>query len=75
MTADSEANIGSIKALRTAMKPWASGQVYLNFLGDEGQARIEDGFGAQKYRRLREIKKVGPDQRLLRHNQNTPPAP
>jgi len=73
--ADSEANIGSIKALRTAMKPWASGQVYLNFLGDEGQARIEDGFGPQKYRRLREIKKVWDPTNVFCHNQNIPPAP
>jgi hypothetical protein len=63
--ADSEAHIGSIKALRPAMKPWASGQVYLNFLGDEGQARIEDGFGPQKYPDARDQEGVGPDQRLL----------
>jgi FAD/FMN-containing dehydrogenase len=57
------------------MKPWASGQVYLNFLGDEGQARIEDGFGPQKYRRLREIKKVWDPTNVFCHNQNIPPAP
>ncbi len=26
------------------MKPWTTGQVYLNFIGDEGQARVETAY-------------------------------
>ena len=33
-----------------AMKPWNTGRVYLNFLGDEGKDRVEAGFGPEKYR-------------------------
>ena len=56
------------------MKPWTTGRAYLNFLGDEGQERIEAGFGAKKYARLRELKKIWDPTNLFRHNQNIPPA-
>ncbi len=71
---DSERNIASIKVLCTAMKPWTTGTVYLNFLGDEGQARIEAGFGPEKYARLRALKSTWDPENLFRHNQNIPPA-
>jgi len=71
--ADTERNIGYTKELSGAMKPWSSGHVYLNFLGDEGQGRVESGFGPEKYARLRAIKKVWDPTNLFRHNQNIPP--
>ena len=69
-----EENISWTKALSGAMKPWTTGRVYLNFLADEGQARIEAGFGPEKYVRLRELKRKWDPQNLFRHNQNIPPA-
>jgi len=72
--ADSDVNIASIRELTSALKPWASGAVYLNFLGDEGQARIEAGFGAGKYERLRQLKTTWDPANVFRHNQNIPPA-
>jgi FAD/FMN-containing dehydrogenase len=72
--ADGERNIAAIRTLATAMKPWTTGTVYLNFLGDEGQERIEAGFGPEKYSRLRELKKTWDPTNLFRHNQNIPPA-
>jgi hypothetical protein len=72
--ADSDLNIASIKQLAAVMKPWTTGTVYLNFLGDEGQSRIEAGFGAEKYARLRQIKRTWDPTNLFRHNQNIPPA-
>ena len=72
--ADGDRNIAAIKTLAGAMKPWTSGAVYLNFLGDEGQARIEAGFGTARYERLREIKKTWDPTNVFRHNQNIPPA-
>ena len=72
--ADGDVNIASIRSLCAAMKPWTSGAVYLNFLGDEGQARIQSGFGAERYDRLRQIKSVWDPGNVFRHNQNIPPA-
>jgi FAD/FMN-containing dehydrogenase len=56
------------------MKPWTTGEVYLNFIGDEGQDRVEAGFGPAKYARLRELKAKWDPTNLFRHNQNIPPA-
>jgi FAD/FMN-containing dehydrogenase len=56
------------------MKPWASGTVYLNFIGDEGASRVEAGFGPGKWQRLRELKKKWDPENLFRMNQNIPPA-
>ena len=48
--------------------------MYLNFIGDEGQNRIEAGFGKAKYQKLRELKKQWDPTNLFRINQNIPPA-
>jgi FAD/FMN-containing dehydrogenase len=72
--ADNDVNIASIKSIAGALKPWTTGTAYLNFLGDEGQDRIAAGFGAEKYARLRELKKQWDPTNLFRHNQNIPPA-
>ena len=56
------------------MKPWTSGWLYLNFIGDEGTQRVEAAFGPEKYQRLRELKKQWDPRNLFHHNQNIPPA-
>jgi FAD/FMN-containing dehydrogenase len=73
--ADDEKNIVWTKKVSGAMKPWSSGRVYLNFIADEGQGRIEAGFGPEKYTKLRELKKKWDPENLFRHNHNIPPAP
>jgi FAD/FMN-containing dehydrogenase len=71
---DTEQNIAYTKELAGDMKPWSTGRVYLNFLGDEGQDRVESGFGTEKYARLRGLKAKWDPTNLFRHNQNIPPA-
>ena len=56
------------------MKPWTSGRVYLNFIGDEGKERVESAFGESKLARLRAIKAVWDPENVFRHNQNIAPA-
>ncbi|MBO0728012.1 MAG: FAD-binding oxidoreductase [Acidimicrobiaceae bacterium] len=67
-------NITYTKELSGAMKPWATGRVYLNFLGDEGEERVASGFGPEKYARLRRLKAQWDPTNLFRHNQNIPPS-
>jgi FAD/FMN-containing dehydrogenase len=72
--ADTAANIAHTRSLASAMKPWTSGRVYLNFIGDEGQERVDAAFGAAKLARLRAIKREWDPDNVFRHNQNIAPA-
>jgi FAD/FMN-containing dehydrogenase len=67
-------NIDKTRQIASALKPWTTGQVYLNFIGDEGLTRVESAYGPEKYARLRKIKKVWDPDNVFRHNQNIPPA-
>ena len=60
--------------IAAAMKPWTTGRVYLNFIGDEGLHRIEASFGEKKYARLQALKAEWDPDNLFRHNQNIKPA-
>ena len=72
--ADDAKNIAFTKQAAGAMKPWATGKVYLNYIGDEGEGRIDSSFGPETMARLRAIKaKYDPDN-LFSHNQNIRPA-
>ena len=72
--ADTERNIAYTRAIATAMKPWTTGRVYLNFIGDEGLGRVEAAYGPERYARLQAIKATWDPTNLFRHNQNIPPA-
>jgi hypothetical protein len=56
------------------MKPFATGRVYLNYIGVEGQARIDSSFGEAKMARLRALKTKWDPANFFRHNQNIRPA-
>lgn len=60
--------------LRRDLSPLVSGSVYLNFIGDEGKARIIAGFGEANYARLSRIKAQYDPQNLFHLNQNIAPA-
>jgi FAD/FMN-containing dehydrogenase len=71
---DDDENIAYTRAFANAMKPFTTGQVYLNFIGDEGLKRVESAFGAEKWRRLTELKQKWDPTNVFSHNQNIPPA-
>jgi FAD/FMN-containing dehydrogenase len=50
------------------------GGVYVNFLGDEGEARIREAYPGATFERLAEIKGRYDSRNLFRLNQNIPPA-
>jgi FAD/FMN-containing dehydrogenase len=72
--ADEATNIAYTRDIAGAMKQWTTGQVYLNYIGDEGAARVEQSFGDQKWDKLRALKAVWDPDNLFHHNQNIPPA-
>ena len=72
--ADSEQNIAYTRAISAAMNPWKTGRTYLNFIGDEGVARVQSAFGPEKYLRLQALKRVWDPDNFFSHNQNITPA-
>ena len=72
--ADDERNIAHGRAYRDDLRELASGDAYLNFLGDEGEARRIAQFGADNHRRLTEIKAAWDPENVFSGNQNIRPA-
>jgi FAD/FMN-containing dehydrogenase len=59
------------------MQPFASGGVYVNYLGaesEEGAERVRAAYGAAKYERLAALKAAYDPANLFRMNQNIRPA-
>jgi hypothetical protein len=71
---ETERNIVYTRTISAAMKPWSTGGVYLNFIGDEGADRIAAAFGPEKFARLQALKDKWDPTNLFRHNQNIPPS-
>jgi FAD/FMN-containing dehydrogenase len=59
---------------RAAFRPFATGGVYLNFIGNEGQDRVVAGYGRAKYDRLARIKAEWDPDNVFHGNQNIKPA-
>ena len=61
----------------TAMQPYSTGGVYVNYLGreaDEGPERIKAAYGPEKYARLVALKNKYDPTNLFRLNQNIKPS-
>jgi FAD/FMN-containing dehydrogenase len=56
----------------TALGPYHT-SVYVNFLMDEGEERIRQAYGAEKYDRLKALKRKYDPDNFFRINQNIPP--
>ena len=57
----------------SALEPWHT-TVYVNFLMDEGEDRIRQAYGAEKYERLKALKRKYDPDNFFRLNQNIPPS-
>ncbi len=71
--ADDAANIGWARELWNAVRPFSTGGVYANNLGEEGDERVRDAYGAN-YARLAAIKKQYDPTNFFRLNQNIRPG-
>ncbi len=72
--AEDAANIAWARSYRDELAGFASGAVYLNFIGDEGEARVRAGYGPGSYERLARVKAEWDPENLFRATGNVPPA-
>ena len=63
-----------VKKFRQDIAPFATGGVWLNFVGDEGQERVRAAFGEENYNRLARVKREFDPENTFRGNQNIRPA-
>ncbi|MPY78731.1 MAG: FAD-binding protein [Actinophytocola sp.] len=56
------------------MRPWTTGALYLNFIGDEGVDRVIAGYGEENYRRLARVKAAFDPDNVLNRWHNVQPA-
>jgi FAD/FMN-containing dehydrogenase len=71
--ADDERGRRWVHDIRTDLKPWASGAVYLNFIGDEGTDRVVAGFGRENYQKLAKVKAQYDPDNVFHLNHNIKP--
>jgi FAD/FMN-containing dehydrogenase len=72
--ADDQRGIEWARGLCADLKPWSTGAIYLNFIGDEGHDRVVAGFGKENYDRLARVKAEFDPGNVFRLNQNIRPA-
>jgi FAD/FMN-containing dehydrogenase len=63
-----------VRAFAAALRQ-GEGGAYVNFLGDEGEARVREAYPGSTFERLAEIKVRYDPTNLFRLNQNIPPRP
>jgi hypothetical protein len=70
---EDDEQIAWVRAVDTAIQPWAQTGTYLNYLMDEGEQRIKESFGAH-YKRMEELKNKYDPTNFFRLNQNIKPT-
>jgi FAD/FMN-containing dehydrogenase len=70
---DAERHVGWARDFFDALQPHAGTRVYVNFLGEEGDSRVRQAYGARNYERLVELKRAYDPTNLFRLNQNIAP--
>ncbi len=70
---ESDAHIGWADSLWRAIQPFSSGGVYVNYLGDEGEDRVQAAYGIN-FPRLVKLKQQYDPTNLFRCNQNLRPT-
>jgi FAD/FMN-containing dehydrogenase len=72
---DSDEQVQWTRDLWTAIRPFSSGGVYVNFLSaDDGEDRVRAAYGSDKFERLVQLKSKYDPQNLFQMNKNIKPA-
>jgi FAD/FMN-containing dehydrogenase len=72
--ADDERALAWGRGICGDVKPWATGAVYLNFVGDEGEDRVRAGYGEANYERLAAVKAEYDPDNIFHLHHNIKPA-
>jgi FAD/FMN-containing dehydrogenase len=72
--AESDMHMAWAREFGSALEPFASRNIPLNFVMDEGQERVQSSYGKEKYRRLAELKDQYDPENLFSLNQNIRPS-
>jgi len=74
--ADDDRGLAWARKAVADMKPYSTGAVYLNFIGDEGEDRVVAGYGSENYDRLAAVKaEYDPDNVFHLHHNIRPLQP
>ena len=71
--AEQEAHVNWAKSFWEAMQPHSTESVYVNYLSDEGEARVQAAYGGSHFARLVELKRKYDPGTVFRNNQNIRP--
>ncbi len=71
--ADDRRCVQWVEDVRAALRPWSTGAVCLNLVGDEGVDRVVAGLGAGNIRRLAAVKATYDPDNVFRFNHNILP--
>jgi FAD/FMN-containing dehydrogenase len=71
--AESDRRIAWTRSLWNAMQPYSVESVYVNYLGEEGDERVQAAYGDDHYARLVELKRKYDSENVFRLNQNIKP--
>jgi len=69
-----EANMAFTRDVKGAMAPWSTSGAHVNFVSDPGSGGLAEAYGAERYARLREVKRAWDPDNVFHHNQNIPPG-
>jgi FAD/FMN-containing dehydrogenase len=72
--ADDEQGLAWGRGICADVRRWATGGVYLNFVGDEGEDRVRAGYGEANYERLAAVKAEYDPENVLHLHHNVKPA-
>ncbi|MFD0393012.1 FAD-binding oxidoreductase [Streptomyces nogalater] len=72
--AEDERALRWVRDARAALRPWSTGAVCLNLIGDEGPERVRAGLGAGNVLRLEKVKRRYDPDNVFRCNHNIRPV-
>ncbi|MEW2318587.1 FAD-binding oxidoreductase [Streptomyces bauhiniae] len=71
--ADDERAVAWVREVRSGVAPWATGDVPLGLIGDEGAERVRAGLGVGNMLRLEKVKRAYDPDNVFRFNHNIRP--